>query len=84
MANKVEKLKTVLFNYNHEETNKNKGNIFEYSFNHNVKGLKEDFDLANHLSRDFVGNFFHGFASEEIFLIGIAVGRGLLTLEDKK
>lgn len=80
----MEKLKTVLFNYNHEETIKNKENIFEYSFNPKVKGLKKDFDLTKHLERDFVRSFFDGLANEEVFLIGIAIGRGLLTLEDEK
>lgn len=78
----MNKLETVYFNYEHSETEIEKDNIYELTYNPIVKGLKKDFDLLKHLREDFQGDFFHNFTSEESFLIGIAIGRGLLTLED--
>jgi len=80
----LEKLKTVIFNYDHKETKLNKENLYEFSFNPKVKALKQDFELSSHLIKDFERSFFNGFTNEECFLIGCSVGRGLLTLEDEK
>lgn len=74
--------KNIVFNYDHPETSRNQDNIYEFNSNFLIKGLKEDFRLTWHLADDFERSFFNDFTNEECFLMGIAIGRGLLTLED--